>query len=359
MNNNKVKHKLMKTKLIVWIAASGIIFLASCAKKPDVAVKNEQIVCVKADIISETNASNSIQFSGILASKRISKLSFKTGGIISRMNVEEGILVKKGQVLATLDMTEISAQVQQSIVGFEKAERDLKRAKNLFADTVITLESLENATSAYQAALETKNIAEFNLRYSQIVAPANGKIISKLAEENELTGPGMPVLIFSEQGNDEWIVKTGVSDKDIVALKNGDKATVTFDAFQGRKFDAHVTQLAQLADYNSGTFEVELSVKPGDATFINGLVANIKINSSGTQMVSLVPPDAITGADGNKGFVYVVNNENSTAMKVPVTISHIQNNEIAVIEPLKKYGKVITKGAAFLEDGSKISTENN
>jgi len=230
--------------------------------------------------------------------------------------------------------------------------------KNLFADSVVTQEQLENATSAYQAALETKNIAEFNLRYSQIVAPANGKIISKLAEENELTGPGMPVLIFSEQGNDEWIVKTGVSDRDIVALKNGDKATVAFDAFEGREFVAHVTQLAQIADQTSGTFEVELSVRPNDAQFINGLVANIKINSSDKRTVSLVPPDAITEADGNKGFVYLVNEKDSTAKKTPVTISHIQNNEIAVLEPLNKMGKVITKGAAYLEDGSKINQQD-
>jgi len=219
----------------------------------------------------------------------------------------------------------------------------------------ITLEQLENTTSAYEAALETKNIAEFNLRYSQIVAPANGKIISKLAEESELAGPGMPVLIFSEQGNDEWIVKTGVSDKDIVSLKNGDKASITFDAYEGREFEAKVTQLSELADQTSGTFEVELEVKPGDAKFINGLVANIKISSLGTRMVTLVPPDAVTEADGNKGFVYVVDDKDSTAKKVPITISHIQNNEIAIVEPLNKMGKVVTKGAAYLEEGTKVN----
>jgi len=346
---------IMKTKQILWIAASALFFLSSCAEKADIAQKNEQIVCVQAKAIKETTASNSIQFSGVLSSKRISKLSFKTGGIINQILVKEGVSVKKGQLLASLDMTEILAQVQQARLGFEKADRDLKRVKNLYADTVITLEQLENTTSAYEAALETKNIAEFNLRYSQIVAPANGKIISKLAEESELAGPGMPVLIFSEQGNDEWIVKTGVSDKDIVSLKNGDKASITFDAYEGREFEAKVTQLSELADQTSGTFEVELEVKPGDAKFINGLVANIKISSLGTRMVTLVPPDAVTEADGNKGFVYVVDDKDSTAKKVPITISHIQNNEIAIVEPLNKMGKVVTKGAAYLEEGTKVN----
>jgi len=133
----------MKTKQILWIAASALFFLSSCAEKADIAQKNEQIVCVQAKAIKETTASNSIQFSGVLSSKRISKLSFKTGGIINQILVKEGVSVKKGQLLASLDMTEILAQVQQARLGFEKADRDLKRVKNLYADTVITLVSCQ------------------------------------------------------------------------------------------------------------------------------------------------------------------------------------------------------------------------
>ena len=349
----------MKTKQLLWLTALMTLIISSCAKSPVVNKTSEQVICVQAQAVEETTTASSIHCSGMLSSKRISKLSFKTGGIINRMLVDEGSTVKKGQLLASLDMTEILAQVQQARVAFEKADRDLKRIKNLYADSVVTLEVLQNTTSAYDAALETKNIAEFNLRYSQIVAPANGKILSKLAEESELTGPGMPVLVFSEQGTDEWVVKTGVSDKDMVALKKGDKAIISFDAFQGKEFNAQVTQLAESADQNSGTFEVELAVKPVGANFINGLVATIKINSSMKQTVSFLPSEAVTEADGNKGFVYIVNTENETAKKIPITISFIQNNEIAVVEPLNKIGKVITKGAAYLENGSKINVEKN
>ena len=349
----------MKTKQLFGMSVLTVLILVSCFKKPTLNTAREQAVYVKAVTIKETATTTSIQCSGLLSSKRISKLSFKTGGIISRLLVNEGSTVKKGQLLASLDMTEISAQVQQARVAFDKANRDLKRTKNLFADSVTTLELLQNATSAYEVALETKNIAEFNLRYSQIVAPTNGKIISKLAEENELTAPGMPVLIFSEQGNNEWVIKTGISDKDMVAIKKGDTATITFDAFQNKEFTGQVTQLAEVADQTSGTFEVELAVQPGGANFINGLVASVTISSSNRQMVSLLPPDALTESDGNKAFVYVVNAENTTAKKVPVTISFIQNKEVAVLEPLYRMGMVITKGAAYLEDGTKINVERN
>ena len=330
------------------------IIIASCSRTPSAKFKNEKAICVKAETIKDTAVAMSVHCSGILTSKMISKLSFKTGGIIKHFLVDEGSFVRKGQILASLDLTEISARVKQAGLAYEKAERDLTRAKNLYADTVLTLEVLQNASSAYDAALETKNIAEFNQRYSQIIAPEDGMVIKKLAEENELTAPGVPVLIFSKQGSDDWIVKAGVSDKDIILIKKGDKAEVIFDVFNNKKFEGTVTQLAEMPDQLSGTFEVEISIKPDGSKFINGLVASANIISSEMQNVALLPPDAVTEADGKNGFIYTVYDESNTVTKVPVTIAFLQNNRIAVREPINRLGKVITKGAAYLEEGSRI-----
>lgn len=345
----------MKTKNFIWISIFWALILVSCAQKMEETSRSEQVIAVQVASVKETASVSTIYCSGVLSSKKISKLSFKTGGIISHLYVEEGSVVRKGQLLASLNLTEITAQVQQARVSFEKAKRDYNRAKNLYADTVITLEQFENATSLYESALETKNIAEFNQQYSQIVAPANGIIISKLAQEDELAGPGTPVLVFSEQGDNEWVIKAGVSDKDVVTLKKGDKARIAFDAFQEKEFDGEITRLSELADPASGTFEVEISVKPGNFKFINGLVASATISSSKVRKVSLLPPDAVTEANGHIGYVYVLPSNKAEVHKVPVTISHVENNYIAVIEPLNDLGMIVTKGAAYLENGSRVS----
>jgi len=344
----------MKTTAYLVIFAAFAIFLASCADKPKENTEAQQAICVKADSLTETNASIPIQCSGVLSSKRMIKLSFKTGGIIANISVDEGSYVKKGQIIAALDMTEISSQVSQAKLAYEKAERDLKRVKNLYKDTVATLEQLQDATSAYEAALENKNIADFNQRYSYIVAPENGKIISKLSEEHELVGPGMPVLIFTEQGMDEWVVKAGLSDKDIIKVKKGDKAEAFLDAFPNTSFPAFISQVSEAADPQSGTFEIELTINPGKEKLINGLVAKLKIESLNKQTVTLVPPDALTEADGKKAFIYIVEKSDTTAKKVPVTIAYLQNDAVAIIEPINKMGQVITQGAGYLEDGSKV-----
>ena len=176
------------------ITGVASILISSCSSKNIKTAYTEEAICVKTEILSETKTSIPVHSSGILSSKQISKLSFKTGGLISRVYVEIGDYVKKGQLLATLDMTEISAQVQQAKLAYDKAERDLTRVKNLYADTVATLEQLQDATSAYNAARENKNIADFNLLYSRILAPDNGRIVAKLAEVSEMIGPGMPLL---------------------------------------------------------------------------------------------------------------------------------------------------------------------
>lgn len=351
----KLKSEAMKTNLLIIISGATLLIAGSCASEAPRTEYTEKAICVKTEILAEVQAAVPVHSSGILSSKQISKLSFKTGGIISQLFVEEGSYVKKGQLLATLDMTEISAQVEQARLIFEKAERDLKRAKNLYADTVVTLEQYQDATSAYDIALQNKNIAEFNLRYSSILAPANGRVIAKLAEENEMIGPGMPMFVFTGEGKDEWIIKTGVSDRDAVQIEQGNIAEIVFDAFPEQVFNAKVKSISGISDPMSGTFEVELEIQQGKHKFINGLVAQVNIESKNNQTVTLVPSNALTEADGNKGFVYVVQPKDTTAKKVPVTIAYIANTGVAVLEALNKIGPVITSGSSFLEEGSKIN----
>jgi RND family efflux transporter MFP subunit len=306
-------------------------------------------------MLVETKASVPIECTGLLSSKRLIKLSFKTGGIIDAINVEEGSIVKKGQVIATLEMTEIASQSDQARLMMEKAERDLRRVRSLYNDTVATLEQLQDATLAYEVALKNRNIAEFNQKYSRITAPADGRIISRLAEENELVGSGTPIVVFSEQGKDEWVVNAGVSDKDAVRVRPGDKALAFLDAFPGKMFTARVTRVSEMVDPQSGTFVVEIAIDPQHERMINGLVAKASIVPPNDQLVTLVPPQAITGADGNKGFVYVVEETDTTAKKVEVTIAYLEDDNVAVIERINQLGQVITEGASYLADGLKVS----
>ena len=128
------------------------LFIACKGKKADETAKKtvqeEQVTAVSTIAVTEKTVIPELSFSGTIASKTEARLGFKTGGIIQKIYVRDGDMVKSGQLLATLDMTEINSQVAQANLGVEKSQRDLQRAKSLYADTVATLEQLQNATTA-------------------------------------------------------------------------------------------------------------------------------------------------------------------------------------------------------------------
>lgn len=180
-----------------------IAFLnSSCGKKESPAaatVATNEAIPVRTAPVQQKTWSIPIRTSGWVTSTAEQRLSFKIGGIIRKIYVEEGDVVRAGQLLAVLDKTEIDAQVTQAQQMLTKAERDLGRAEGLFKDSSATLEILENARTGREMAKENARVATFNQQYAEIRATKGGKIIKKLMNEGEVTGPGTPVLVLFKQ----------------------------------------------------------------------------------------------------------------------------------------------------------------
>ena len=314
--------------------------------------RNKKIT-VKTEPVLTKEISLPIYTSGKLASKTEIKLSFKIGGIIEEILVEEGQKVKKGELLAKLDQSEINAKVTQAKSGFAKANRDLERVKRLYADSVATLEQKQDATTAYEVALSNVKVAEFNLRHSAINAPQDGKILKRLGEKNELIGAGMPVFFFGSSGN-EWIVRCGVSDRDIIRLQLGDSAIVIFDAYSDKTFPAFVSEIAEAADPRTGTYEIELVVTSANQKLISGFVAQVEIFPSDHKHYTIIPIESLVEGSGDKGFVFMLLQNSDKVKKLPVEIAFLINDEVAVESGLENVCEVVSEGAAYLGEGSVV-----
>ena len=157
----------------------------------------EEPIPVRVQPVAVANLGRVLQYSGLIASNSEARLSFKIGGIISRIYVKEGDHVTAGQLLATLDLTEIDAQVQQASQNVEKAQRDENRIKNLYRDTVASLEQVQNTHTQLTVAAEALRIASFNRQYAQIRAASAGTILQKLMNEGEYASAGTSVLQFN------------------------------------------------------------------------------------------------------------------------------------------------------------------
>lgn len=311
-------------------------------------------VVVKTRKVSSQTIAEPVVASGLLASKKEVKLSFKTGGIIAAIRVDEGQSVKKGQLLASLNLTEINAQVKGAEQNHEKALRDQNRVKNLYADSAATLEQVQNATTGLEVTAATLQSARFNQQYSTIYAPENGQILKRFSETGELVSAGAPVFVFAASGNEQWVIRTGVSDRNMVRLAAGDKATVQFDAYPETDFTARVTEIAQVADPAKGTFEIELWVDPQGKKLATGMVANVQIIPTQTQACLMVPIEALIEADGNRGYVYVLNSDKQSVKKVAVKIAGIYDSLVGISEGLTDQATIITAGNHYLTQQSKV-----
>ncbi len=346
-----MKIRKLRNTLLLVVLTSVLVF-SFCTEKQEPSVK-DNTVTVKTATVMKEEVSIPVHSSGKLSSSSEIKLSFKTGGIIRNIYKDDGDKVKRGEILAKLNLSEINSQVAQAREGFQKAERDLNRIENLYKDSVVTLEQLQNMRTAFEVAKSNLNIAEFNKEHSTITAPTDGIILKRYNEAGEIIGPGAPVFLFGSE-NSGWIVKVGITDKDVVRLSTSDSAVVKVDAYPGHDFKAFVTEVGASANPHTGTFEVELTLVSTDKKLSSGFVAKVDISPSQKEVYKTIPIEALFEAHGNEGYVFTYDPKTMTSVKTNITIKKILSDKIIVASGLDSINEVITDGVEYLSGGQKV-----
>ncbi|HUO95968.1 MAG TPA: efflux RND transporter periplasmic adaptor subunit [Steroidobacteraceae bacterium] len=339
---------LIPVALLVATAALLIACARHAAPPPAPAPRPVHVAAVTAATLDD-----SLHAVGLLTPKDEARLSFKIAGVVESIRVDEGAPVRAGQLLAVLKQAEVAAAVEQSRQAADKAARDLARAEALYADGVATLEQVQDLTTAARVASAARQSAEFNASYARIVAPANGVVLRKLAEASELVQAGQPVLVVGGAGRG-WIVRVGLADRDAVRVKVGDPARVAFDAWPERSFEGRVSNVASSADPATGTFAIEVLLEPGDARFVQGLVAKVSLTPRGGRSGNVVPLQALIEANGNEASVFVLDAGRRAVRRVTIRIGRISGGAVEVLDGLETGAEVVTDGAAFLENGEAV-----
>jgi RND family efflux transporter MFP subunit len=334
---------------------AAVVLVAACGKGGQSDSAGPIDTPVRVAPVEQSSLQATLRAVGTLEPAEQVRLSFKTGGVIATIEVEQGSRVHKGQLLASLAQQEIAAALAQARALADKAERDLERGRALFADEVATREQLDDLTTARDVAAAGLRAAEFNARYTRIEAPADGIVLRKLAEANELVAAGQPVLVLGDTSGG-WIVSASLSDRDIVRVRRGDGARVTFDAYPGKLFAATVSELASAADPATGTYEMKLSIEPGDTRFVQGLVAKVEMTAAPGAGLPIVPVQALLEADGSQAVVYVIarRDDGDVARRVAVHIGRLVGESVEILDGLSGGERVVTEGASYLRDGQSV-----
>jgi len=341
--------KLDRALLAILLTAA---LLAGCTKTVDQQASSGTPVRTMEATSGPSAAS--IEANGLIGARDEMRLSFKTGGIIRRIAVQEGETVRKGALLAELELTEIQAQAEQALQIAQKAERDLERGERLYSDQVISLEALQNLRTQAAIAGAARNAARFNLSYSKITAPRDGVVLRKLVEERELVPPGQSAIVLgsAERGH---VMRFALADRDIVRISTGDTARIRVDAYPGVELKGVVSEVSSAADVRTGLFPAQVRLDPApDLRLASGLVAKVTIDpaKSSATPLTYVPISAIVEGKDRTASVFVV--DDATARKRSVSMGFIKDDRVALTDGLKPGERVVTDGSLYIVDGERI-----
>jgi multidrug efflux system membrane fusion protein len=339
-----------------WALAATLLCAApsvGCSTEPARAepAREPSAVAVRLADIERGPVERPVRAAGILGDGSAVTLSFKVGGVVTRVLVREGQQVKRGQLLAAIDPTEVQAGLSQAERAVEKAERDLERLRFLHDSQSAPLADLQNAETGLSLARATADAAAFNARHASVLAPEDGVVDRRLVEVGEVVAPGHPAFQLST-ARQRARVRVALADRDALDVTLGDAARVVFDARPAQSFRAHVSEIAGTASPGTGTFAVELTLDEAPAGGLPaGLTAKVEIARVEAASAS-VPLSALVDGEGSRAAVYVVDGQR--ARRVPVALSFLAGERAFVASGLEQLSAVVDQGAAQLSDGAAV-----
>jgi len=336
------------------IVLSVILFSCSEKHSEKSPIGAPDIISVKVASLDSQEISNSITATGLVSTEDQANYSFKIGGVISGIFVNEGQFFRKGQLLATLNTTEIAAGLAQADLNVAKAQRDYNRANNLYKDSVFSLEQLQNTRTSLDVAQRAKQATAFNERYAKIYAVSDGFVAKKIANEGEIISSGMPVFLTnSTQKSNSYLLKVGVTDLEWAAIKVGNSATVILDGYPEQKFEAVVFRKLQAADREIGSFQIELKLSLNQTVPAVGMFGKAEIKTEQIEKSTVIPYSSLVEADGEQGFVFTTIGKNRVR-KIPVNILKFDNSKVYLKEKPNGVDHIVISNSAYLNEQSII-----
>jgi HlyD family secretion protein len=293
----------MKTIMNTGLAIVALALMTACS--------SEQSVTYSTAKVTKQNISTSITATGTIEPVTKVEVGTQVSGIIDKIYVDYNSVVKKGQVIAELDKTNLVAELNsaqsnlansQSNLTYQKA--NFTRYQTLYNKGLIAANDYESAKLSYEQAVQQVKIqqqavekARTNLGYATITSPIDGVILSKEVEEGQTVASAMttPTLFNIAQDLTDMRVIADIDEADIGGVVEGQRVTFTVDAFPDDTFNGTVTQVRQEATTESNvvTYEVVISAPNDDLKLKPGLTANVTIYILEKNNVLAVPAKAL------------------------------------------------------------------
>ena len=335
--------------------------------------KKEEDINFKEEKVALKTLQNSVTATGTIEAVTSVTVGTQVSGIVNKLYVDYNSQVKKGQVIAELDKTNLLSELNTAKANLASAQSSLnyqaanmERYKTLYKKGLVSADEYENALLTYRQAKEQvassrENVqrAQTNLGYATITSPIDGTVISKSVEEGQTVAASFntPELFTIAKDLTNMQVVANVDEADIGGVKEGDRVTFTVDAYPDDTFEGTVKQvrLEATTTNNVVTYEVVISAPNADLKLKPGLTANVTIYTqerSGVLAVAnkalrFTPTKETVGKDmkivdcKGKNKVWTLNGNTLTAH--PVTIGQSDGINTEITKGLKQGDKIVTE----------------
>lgn len=285
--------------------------------------------------------------------------SSETGGRLTKVTVDEGAYVKRGQLIATVDLETIDKQIDELNTALSLASDVYERQKRLWDQNIgseIQYLQAKNNKERLEKSLET---ARFQLTKGNVYAPITGVVDMVFLKTGEMSAPGTPIVQILNTGKVK--VVADVPEKFLKSVRKGQLVKMRFPALD-RETEARVSLVGSSINPANRTFKVEVDIPNRDGLLKPNLLASMAIEDFAQDNAVVIPLDNVQQEVGGKSYVFVQeeNEEGqSVAKKIYVKTGESYNGEIIITEGLKGGEALIIKGARGLANNELIQVQTS
>ncbi len=348
----------------------GMLSLAACGDTPEPAIEDApsaHIVEVTVQKLIPQTLQTTINTFGVVEALEEVNVAAELSGTVTAVYINEGDRVKTGQLLLELDpekrrfaLEQAQQQVQHAEAALKEARLKLQRRRDLAEKETISREVVDSAqlavdlaTSAYQQALSSAQLAERELADTRIFSPTEGLVDVRAVEVGEPVQVGASLITL--QAVQGLRVQTWVSEADIARIRAGNSAWVTVSGLAGREFGASIEWVGVNADSATGNFPVKLILAGETDALRPGMTARIELQSIDILDALLLPETALV--DRHRRRVVFVVEEGVAHLREPLLAAGF-SNRLHILQGLVVGDQIVVAGQFLLLDGAAVTVRS-
>jgi RND family efflux transporter MFP subunit len=359
-------------KTIAILTLSTFLFL-SCGKEKTEIANNTPAIAVKVSGISTDTNSPFVTASGKIEAENSANVSTRMMGYITKVHVKVGQKVGAGQLLVSVNNTDLQAKkaqvdasILQATAAFNNAKKDYDRFTALFNQQSASQKELDDMTSRYEmakagleGAKQMRNEVMAQFSYSNITAPFSGEVTNTFVKEGDMANPGMPLV--SIEGASRLQVTAMVSESDITSIKNGMSVKILVKS-TNQELSGKVSEVSGSAKNTGGQYLVKINLNTTGSKVLSGMFVNVQfpvanqVQTSTKQSDKVLIPEIALVKQGQLTGIYTIGNGNTAILRW-LRIGKSFGNQVEVLSGLSSNEQYIVSAEGKLYNGAKVSIQ--